>query len=1015
MSRSAQAISSSEVKTLFADSPTEYSTGPLWTWNDDLTEEQIISSLHDLAEQNVKQAFIHPRPGLMTPYLSEKWFHLWKVALDEAGRLDMNIWIYDENSYPSGFAGGHVPDQMPESRLKYLTVKGVTDSPKYEDDICAIYRVENGAYEDVTQEVRADKTLRKASYHILYLKPQEEKPWYGGKTYVNLLKPGVTRKFLEITLEPYRKRFGDQFGKRICGVFTDEPVIQFIWGLPWSDQLPEAFEKRWGYRLYDHLICLFQRLGDWKRFRHNYYQLLNEQFVLQWGKPYYEYCDKYGLELTGHYYEHRWPRCLMVTDNMSMYVWQHRPGIDLLTHNYNEGTNGLGLGNVRVVKELSSIANQLGKRRTLCETYGAGGWDIRFEDLKRIGDFLYVLGVNTLNQHFTPISMCGARKRDHPQYFSYHVPWWEAYHISATYFTRLSAAMSQGQEINRTLLIEPTTTAWIYHTETGEESNLYKIGNSFQRLVVTLSQGQVEYDIGSEYVIANYGSVEGNEFVVGKRGYNTVIISSFTENLNVETVELLEKYVKVGGTVICCGDPPSLTDGNISDRCATLSSQSNWKQVKAEKVPEMLQPSSREGFAIHRSQGDEGILYHHRRQLEDGQLLLLVNTSIDSVTSGRVECRAGNVERWNPETGEVKAYPFEAKDNKVITQYELSPCGSLLLFLSSERGEPVPEVIESSTTIESTDALGIKRIMPNVLTLDYVDITVDEQTRKNIYFYNAAKFVFTEHGLESNPWEQAVQFRDELITKKFADDSGFEATYRFTIEEQVPTSLFAVIERSDRYMVTCNGKRVSANKEAWWVDKSFGKIDIMSVVKVGDNALTIKAWPMTMYHELEPVYVIGDFWLKSTDSGFVMVPDCELKLGPWNRQGHPFYGHSVSYKQKFNISGLSGQYHVSMPSWYGSVAKVVVNDRHAGYIAYAPWECEVTNLLNPGENDVEVIVIGTPKNTFGPHHGNPPLGEAWPRLFYEAPPNGPPAGKEYSNVGYGLFKPFQLKQVVRDN
>ena len=27
----------------------------------------------------------------------------------------MKVWIYDENSYPSGFAGGHVPDQMPES------------------------------------------------------------------------------------------------------------------------------------------------------------------------------------------------------------------------------------------------------------------------------------------------------------------------------------------------------------------------------------------------------------------------------------------------------------------------------------------------------------------------------------------------------------------------------------------------------------------------------------------------------------------------------------------------------------------------------------------------------------------------------------------------------------------------------------------------------------------------------------------------------------------------------------
>ena len=68
----------------------------------------------------MKQAFVHPRPGLMTPYLSDDWFRLWKVALDEAERLDMNVWIYDENSYPSGFAGGLVPEAMPESRGKGL-------------------------------------------------------------------------------------------------------------------------------------------------------------------------------------------------------------------------------------------------------------------------------------------------------------------------------------------------------------------------------------------------------------------------------------------------------------------------------------------------------------------------------------------------------------------------------------------------------------------------------------------------------------------------------------------------------------------------------------------------------------------------------------------------------------------------------------------------------------------------------------------------------------------------------
>jgi hypothetical protein len=112
----APAGESSALRAVFADPPREYSTGPLWTWNDLLTEEQVLTTLRDLAAQKVRQVWVHPQPGLMTPYLSTDWFRLWKAALEEAKRLDMNIWIYDENTYPSGFAGGYVPEAMPASR-----------------------------------------------------------------------------------------------------------------------------------------------------------------------------------------------------------------------------------------------------------------------------------------------------------------------------------------------------------------------------------------------------------------------------------------------------------------------------------------------------------------------------------------------------------------------------------------------------------------------------------------------------------------------------------------------------------------------------------------------------------------------------------------------------------------------------------------------------------------------------------------------------------------------------------
>ena len=115
-------------------------------------------------------------------------------------------------------------------------------------------------------------------------------PWNGNRCYVNLLSPGVTEKFLEVTMEPYRREIGKQFGKRVPGVFTDEPNIHPAGGLPWSEILAQEFQKRWGYDLLDHLPSLTQPIGDWRKIRHNYFQVLNEQFIEHWSKPYHDYC-----------------------------------------------------------------------------------------------------------------------------------------------------------------------------------------------------------------------------------------------------------------------------------------------------------------------------------------------------------------------------------------------------------------------------------------------------------------------------------------------------------------------------------------------------------------------------------------------------------------------------------------------------------------------------------------------------------------------------------------------------
>lgn len=1016
-------------RAVFATPTVDHANAPLWVWNDLLSEEQIRSSLRDLAGQGVLQAFVHPRPGLMTPYLGADWFRLWRVALDEAAKLGMKLWIYDENSYPSGFAGGAVPEALPASRGLGLTIEQATTAPAWRDDLVAVYRVESTGYTNITASLRAaapsgataPTSPTAGRYVVASRQVAKSGPWYAGRTYVNLLTPGVTQKFLELTLAPYQRELGSALGRQVPGIFTDEPHIRPAGDLPWADDLPARFRERWGYSLLDHLPALSLEVGDWRRVRYHYFRLLNELFVARWAKPYYDACTQAGLEFTGHYWEHSWPRCNAVPDNMTMASWQHRPGIDILMNEYADGPNAQ-FGNARSVREIASLSNQLGRARNLCELYGAGGWDLRFEDMKRMGDWLLVLGCNTIDEHLSYVSLRGGRKRDHPQSFSYHEPWWPDYHHVARRFARLTAALTQGRQVNRVLLLEPTTSAWMYNVSRGPAPQLDTLGRSFQDTVNAFEAAQIGYDLGSEYVLGQHGRVTGRQLAVGAAAYDVIVLPAHLENLDASTLALLESFLAAGGQVAALASvPPARIDGTADPRGAALATRAGWKHVALADLLPALADRAAATFAVRRAPGDRGLLFHQRRQLADGEIIFLVNSSLQHASAGTLRLAATRVECWDPATGAISTYPSRSADAaRREADFLLPPAGSLLLFAARSGSEKMDTkaaaaaagLVAAARTLPPLGPVEIARAEPNVLTLDFVDVTAQGETRADLYCYRAAQFIFTQHGLKANPWESSVQYRDELLQRTFPAESGFSASYRFTVEQRVPADLALVLERADLYAITCNGQPVTPTPGAWWLDRAFGVVPLAAAARVGENVVTLTARPLTHLHELEPAYLRGSFALRPSPAGFIVEPDAPLVLGAWRDQGHPFYAAGVAYRQKFELPAApAGRYTVTLPSWYGSVARVRVNGQAAGVIAWAPWSCDVTSLLRPGENTIEVQVVGTLKNTLGPHHNNPPLGRAWPTGFRAAPKTGRAPGTEYSTVGYGLFAPFLLQNV----
>jgi hypothetical protein len=1006
----------------FRNPPAEYRSAPLWVWNDRVTTAQIEEQLRDFQDKGIGGVFIHPRPGLITPYLSDEWLSLCRHAVLTAKDLGMKAWIYDENSYPSGFAGGHVPDQMPDSVRKSLVMEKADSLPeRFEHKPFIVLQRTAEGFEDITSSADTRAPIE-GEFYIFSFAEQVPSPWYGGFTYVDIMRKEVTEKFLAITLDAYKNVFGEEFGKAVPGVFQDEahigPAVRSA--LSYTPALFETFQNMWGYDLRLHLPSLMEEIGEWRKVRHDYYATLNHLFIEGWARPYAEYCEANNLDFTGHYWEHEWPRPRLAQDNMVMASYAHMPGIDILMNEWDTGY-GAQFGNARSVREIRSTANQTGRKRTMSETYGAGGWDMTLFDQKRIGDWEYALGVNFLNQHLSFMTIKGARKRDHPLSFSYHEPWWPAYSMLGNYFGRLSVALSLGEQKNSLLVLEPTTTAWMYYSPTQGGGQLDSIGRDFQDFVNRLESRQVEYDLGSESILKEQGKVSGKRLVVGERAYSLLVLPPGLENLDKETLALLGDFLRQGGKVLSWVDPPGFVDGRESSDPAGLATTyeegwisaqngSGWGRLHAlcPPVVDFAEPDR-----------IRGLLFHHRRVLKDSELVFLINTSAEEDASGQftygmyAPSEFRSCEMWDPFSGEVKPYPAQSGERKLSVDFKIPPGGSLLLCFRTEKAEKTDIPLKTETPVPAEGELSIRALSPNVLTLDYCDLILGEETERDLYFYDAQRRIFQHHGLERNPWDSAVQFKTNILDRdSFAVDSGFTADYWFEAAEGVNlVTLNCVVERPELYTVYCNGMEIQPVEGAWWLDRAFGVFDIGRVAKAGKNRITLEAKSFTIHTELEAVYVLGDFDLESQEKGFRLVPSETKTLGSWKAQGMPFYAGGVSYERELHIpdSGKNGErFFVQIGEFSGSVAEVLVNGTSAGYIAFFPLELDITDKLKQGANRISVVVYGTLKNTLGPHHNNPTLGTAWPSHFQKGAEGGCPPGSEYSLVDYSLMEDFSV-------
>ncbi|MFA6270827.1 MAG: hypothetical protein WC657_06510, partial [Candidatus Paceibacterota bacterium] len=104
------------------DPPKSFRPIAFWFLNHRLEDEELIRQIHEMNDKGLGGFMLHARDGLRTSYLGDDWEHAVAVCITEAERLDMDVWLYDENHYPSGPAGGLLKCRFPDRTMESMAL-----------------------------------------------------------------------------------------------------------------------------------------------------------------------------------------------------------------------------------------------------------------------------------------------------------------------------------------------------------------------------------------------------------------------------------------------------------------------------------------------------------------------------------------------------------------------------------------------------------------------------------------------------------------------------------------------------------------------------------------------------------------------------------------------------------------------------------------------------------------------------------------------------------------------------
>jgi hypothetical protein len=973
---------------------------PFWSWNGQLEEDELLRQIQVIKEMGFGGFFMHSRTGLATEYLGEEWFNLINACADEAAKIGMEAWLYDEDRWPSGTAGGMVTE-IPEYRMKYLRMDIMRQNEFiWNDKIIAAFscRLDDVNFTDCVRIQPEQKDVTSEDKTILFftLEEMEKNSFYNGNTYIDTLNLDATNYFIKLTHEKYKQKCGKSLGKSIRGIFTDEPhrgAVMNGFGItnreshrmiPWTYHLPEYYENRFGEDIMDVLPDIFLcRNGEavspvkWR-----YMETLQQMFLDNFVRPLYQWCEENHIQLTGHALHEDSLTCqaAMQGSLMRFYEYQHVPGVDVLTE---------GNRNYSIVKQLASAARQTGRHRMLSELYGCTGWQMNFASHKSVGDWQALYGINLRCHHLSWYSMEGEAKRDFPASILHQSAWWKDYSFVETYFARLGLILSQGKPCCDTLMLNPVESVWS-QIRVGWASGLtpllpeiMKIEDQYSQLSVTLLKNHIDFDYGDEDMLDRLLSIEINEqqvpvLKIGHAAYKTVIIAGMT-TIRSSTMKILQMFRDQGGKLIFIGDSPAYIDAVSSQKPSELARASrhirwDWPQIIGEISKSIEYP-----IRITNNQTgceDPDILCQLRKE-NDNFFLAAVNS--DSQTSQHLVTitlpSAATVEEWDCVSGERYAVPFIEENGHVLINAEFAPSQSRIYALTNRTSESLPSLKNNQTSHITACSSPWKYSMTeeNICVLDIAKYHIDEQAWEPAQeILHIDRAIRSNLGLPYRGGEMIQPWRQKQLNASPKAITDITLAFDFQVDKIPESMLVLCLERPELWKIQINDIDIPCNDAGQWLDIAFRKIPFTpQLLKHGTNRILLK----TGFHQginLEAIYLLGDFGVRVDGSKIALIEKpIYLSSQSITDQGFPFYSGGVKYHiplPEETPAHCPVIFHI--PHFEGACIKVYQPETDPIIIGWPPYSVSLTDAsIRAGWLEVEIIL--TRRNTFGPLHQLP--------------------------------------------